>query len=843
MRLNATQKQVLLTVKNTEFQYLRFFNQLENKGDIALVGNKSYNVAQLFNTAVLSDSDFRYAAFGFATLGKAHAVFKSYNGLYIPNEKILTECEENLITRNEAHQALTKLTLAGNFPPDMDMELDLAFDLMVEFDPDLNEVDAVTAMSELDLVARNDISVAKRKLFARSCKLIREDTAEIAGAGKHESYGGLSFREQWKLGIKKVFASDYSIQAIADYEGLRDIHNRNLHTWSDMSCIVMVQIDSFKGCSLLGFSTFNDRIIIKTAPGMMGEVLVGGSASVVPNEVQLSISLLKDHTKDPFLTKMQVSDQFQSIGFGLDKEQVIEVGLWIADLHDAIGDPVDTEGAFDGQRLAFVQYRHYVPNIVLRDKKQLTFYTVAQYPDDEHLLFAGESVAEMCGEGQIRTLKSLHELDSPNFAGQIVVFDEASPELTVMTNLTDAQAPAGLITIGGTPLSHLPVNWSDFRPFVVGGQPKGSYEDGQQATILLDKVYKGKHAFETMPVDLNELPDLGLGTKAKLVDARVAQVEKNSALPHSGYALVRQEALQQATVIEGASIPPLLSCIYPDRIQNDHLLLQVERFARGFKNPLEAYVFHITGSVIPFAQDCRKRNASVSLRAYGGRIDEDNPHISGLPRQDNPMIGYTGAFAYINGVFKDSEENWGEQIFRAYCAIFTRLQNLGYSNVEFFIPNISSPLELELLGTIMAEYGLFLHRNKRHNKPFVLKVMLETAAAFIYAGEFQQMGVDKFSGGLNDTRQGVDFYDRGLKQAYKIRGNLETKPYYVLHDIMFEAIKNTPATYETCGVPSLGFMEYLVTKGAYAIGLAPGKAFVEGYQKIYDTKVKLGLIK
>ena len=206
------------------------------------------------------------------------------------------------------------------------------------------------------------------------------------------------------------------------------------------------------------------------------------------------------------------------------------------------------------------------------------------------------------------------------------------------------------------------------------------------------------------------------------------------------------------------------------------------------------------------------------------------------------MIGFTGAFAYINGVFTDTEECWGEAIFRSYCSIFVRLYDLGFTNVEFFIPNISSPQELEMLGLIMSDYGLFLDKNQRKSKPFTLKVMLETAAAFIYAREFYDMGVDKFSGGLNDTRQGVDFFDRGLKTPYKTRGILESKPYIVLHDMMFDALKGTNGTYETCGVPTLGFMSYLVEKGAYAIGLAPGKAFVEGYKRIYDTKVKLGLL-
>jgi phosphoenolpyruvate synthase/pyruvate phosphate dikinase len=848
MKLNAKQKSVLETISNCSFKYLKFFNQLNDPSqDIATVGNKSYQVAQLFNTAVLSNSEFRHAAFGFATLGSAHHAFKEHNKFYPTIEKVLTQCEKGEITRSSAHEQLMKLIVSGSFPQDMEMEFETAFNFMVAFDPELNEVDYSENLQPtyLDSVVRQDLvhkPKAIKQAFARSCKLIREDTLEVAGAGKHESYGDLSFKEEWLKGIKLVFASDYSVQAIGDYSGLTDSQGRNLHTYSNMSCIFMVQIDSFKGCSFLGFSTFNNRIIIKTAPGLMGEVLVGGSAGVIPNEVQLSTTLIKAGHEDPFLTKMQVADQFVKLGFGLTRQQVIEAAKWIVDLHDSIDNPVDTEGAFDGQKLAFVQYRHYVPNIQLRDKKQLTFYTVPHYPTEEQLLFTGESVAEMCGVGKIRKLHSLKELDKPNFAGQIVVYDEASPELTVMTNLDEHQAPAGLITIGGTPLSHLPVNWSDFRPFVVGGQPKNKYEDGQDCTILLDRVYRGVHSYDTMPVDLTLLPDLGKGTKAKIVDARVAQVEKNSALPHSGYALVRQEALQQATVIDGASIPPLLSCLYPNRVQNTDLLKQIEKFTKGFKSPIDAYNFHIAGSLIPYAEDCRNRDATVSFRAYGGRIDEDNPFISGLPRQDNPMIGFTGAFAYINGVFTDTEECWGEAIFRSYCAIFVRLYDLGFTNVEFFIPNISSPAELEMLGLIMSDYGLFLDRQQRKSKPFTLKVMLETAAAFIYAREFYDMGVDKFSGGLNDTRQGVDFFDRGLKTPYKTRGILESKPYITLHDMMFDSLKGTSATYETCGVPTLGFMSYLVEKGAHAIGLAPGKAFVEGYRRIYDTKVKLGLL-
>lgn len=813
MLLSKIQIEVLKKIQNTHFEYLYFFNQIHNLSRVKEIGQKSYNVAQLFNTAITNPSSFRNGAFGFATNGKAHQIFKQKNNLYKDLAVGFKYYYEGLVSRTEVFKYFENSVEKSIFPEELERELDLAFDLMIEYNPTIG---------------------SETSIFARSCKLVREDTLDVAGAGKHDSYGNLKLRKDWKLGIFRVFMSDYSLQALPDYQNLFTDERKYLHLYSDMSCIVMEQIESTKGCSILAFSDFNGGIKILTAPNMMGEVLVGGQSKVTPNEVVLSRRLLLSG-KNPFLTDLIISDQFKNVGFGLPKELIIEIGKWVIELDDAINDPVDTEGCYDGNSLTFVQYRHNVPNIKLRDQKEITFYTVKGYPAQK-VLCKGTTINEMCGQGVAYTLTSLEELDNPNFGGKVLLYADANPELTVLTSLPKEKIPAGLVVSDGSELCHLAVNLSDSFPAIVGSVFSCSIANGMEVTILHGLVYEGNHPYETSQVDLAKLPSLSDGTIAKLVDARPSDVQKNSKLPHRGFALVRQEALQIA-----CDIPSILACLYPERIYDTHMSYRVNKFREGYSSAKEAYITAIVRNLVPFCESALSKNGTVGFRTYGGRIDEDNPFINGMPKQLNPMSGFNGAFAYIDGYFKDTEESWGEQIFRVSCEIFLRIQELGYSNVEFFIPNLACPEELKFLGKIMQEYGLHLNRELRaKTKPFVLKIMAEMPSTFIYTEEFVAMGVDAFSAGFNDLRQSCEFYDRGLNS--KFRGKLNSKAYIALHDIMFKALAGTHVKYETCGVPDLDFIPYLVKNGAYSIGLAPGKKFVDGYKAIYNAKVELGLI-
>ena len=798
-------------------KFVYFFEEIDllDEKIKVLFGNKSWNCAKLRQEYEEGISD-EPAPWGFAVTTKAYRKFLEENNLEQKLEKILVSVELEETSLSEAENLILNLFIESDIPKDIFIQIKAANDSM-----------------EVNL---GDPSF---KRIPRSDCNIGEDSKEKAGAGKHNSFPGQKSFDDLIIAIKKVWASTFTSIAISDFLG-KTTHDGNLlHLKADMAVPVLVEIDSEKGGSIISFSTFLGIIRIDFLPKSHGELLVGGKA--IPNTVLINAKNLGTD-KDPILS-VSIPN---STEFGLTLDEILAYAKRVYARHLENG-PIDTEGAMGSDGVIYsVQIRPNTSNIHILENKSITVYEIKVTGLDEKLFLAnGSSVADMCSVGELYVLENLSDLGSIDLSGKIVLFEEAAPELTILASLPDKIKPAGLITKEGTKLGHLAINLDDNLPTIVGCNnfEKLIQNVEKEVTILHGKVYKGSHyeSFEKIPIDLN-LPLLQSVTKAQLVASNPAMVDRYSVYPHNGYALIRQESLQNFTMVNGEfPLPPILSCIHHQYVTNDEIKRNMDKMVNGnsicgsFDSPLDAYVYYLSRSVIPFVLDAESKHSECALRAYGGRICEDNPYLGKyLPDQTQDMIGQDGARMFL--------QDWGIDVLVAYAKIWLELWNLGARNVPVFIPNVANVQEWKWIKNILESNGIPISRDKRFGG-YKVKVALETPSAIFSIKEFYNEGVDDGSFAFNDIRQSMELFNRNHTWYASIdelpstdpRGNLDSEPYFKLIHIAFDLASEVGFGLSTCGIPSPEMIKLLVAKGAKGIGFNPGKKFVDGYMSIYKS--------
>lgn len=571
-------------------KFVYFFEEinLEDENLKSLFGNKTWNCAKLFQEYE-SGVSVEPAPWGFGITTKAYRKFLIKNNLLVKIEQILLNVQLGETSLSDAENLILDLFLKSDIPKDILIQIKSANDTMEE-----NLEDKI-----FKRIPRSDCNIG-------------EDSKEKAGAGKHNSFPGQRSFDELILSIKKVWASTFTSIAISDFLGKITPEGHLLHLEADMAVPVLVEIDSEKGGSIIAFSTFLGIIRIDFLPNAHGELLVGGKA--IPNTVWINGKNL-DTDLDPLLS---VSIH-NSTEFGLSRDEILAYAKRVYKRHLENG-PIDTESAMGADRVIYsVQIRPNVSNIRILENKSITVYEIKEKEvNEEFLLAQGSSVADMCAVGELYHLDNLSDLGSIDLSGKIVLFEEAAPELTILASLDDKIKPAGLITKEGTKLGHLAINLDDNIPAVVGCSNFDSLVQfaGEDITILRGYIYKGgnDNLFEKTKPNL-DLPKLG-STKAQLVASNSAMVDRYAVYPHSGYALVRQESLQNFTMVNGKfPLPPVLSCIHHQYVNNEEILKNIEEIVKGnsitgsFDTPVDAYVYHISRALMPFVLDAESKDA------------------------------------------------------------------------------------------------------------------------------------------------------------------------------------------------------------------------------------------
>lgn len=171
--------------------------------------------------------------------------------------------------------------------------------------------------------------------------------------------------------------------------------------------------------------------------------------------------------------------------------------------------------------------------------------------------------------------------------------------------------------------------------------------------------------------------------------------------------------------------------IHPKKLLADHQQkVFVEKLVQGMKQMAESF----DPRPVVYRGSDFKTNEYRDLK--GGALYE--------PKEENPMLGYRGAYRYIADPKTFSLELEALKIVR---------NKYGFKNLWLMIPFVRTVAELEKVKKIVYEHGL--HRSGS----FRLWMMVEIPANVILLDEFIEAGIDGVSIGSNDLTQltlGVD---------------------------------------------------------------------------------------
>ncbi|MBE0511216.1 MAG: phosphoenolpyruvate synthase [Chromatiales bacterium] len=772
-------------------QYIKRFRELGIK-DVPIVGGKNASLGEMYRE--LKDKDIEVPN-GFATTADAYRLYIEHNGLH---QRIAGELDR-LDTANVTQLAITgakirQWIMHGNMPQVLIDEIREAY-------------------KEMEAEYGDNTDVAVRS------SATAEDLPNASFAGQQETYLNIRGTNNLLATCRQVFASLFTDRAIS-YR----VHQGFTHMDVALSIGVQKMVRSDLAASGVMFSIdtetgFRDAVFITAAYGL-GENVVQGSVNpdefyvFKPTLAQGKRPILKRQLGEKALKMIYTSDPMASMSttnvrvrieerrrFCINDDEVLTLARYAATIEAHYGRPMDIEWAKDGEngRLYIVQAR---PETV-QTSADVNVQEIYHLRSTGKVLATGKSVGQKIATGPARVImeaRFMNELQP----GEVLITDITDPDWEPVMKIASA-----IVTNRGGRTCHAAIIARELGiPAVVGtGEATQSIESGPEVTVVCAEgdtglVYAGKQEFDLERIVLNNLGKPN--TKIMLNLGNPEQAFEVSRLPCDGVGLARLEFIINNTI----RVHPRALLEF-DNLDQD-LQLQIERLSAGYASPRQFYIDRMAEGVGTIAAAFYPRPVIVRLSDF--KSNEYAQLIGGAdfePHEENPMIGFRGAYRYPSKEFAES--------FALECQALKQVRDeMGLDNVALMVPFVRSVEEGLRVLELMDKHGL-----RRGENGLQVYVMCEIPANALLADDFLAH-FDGFSIGSNDLTQltlGVD-RDSGLVTGVDERNPAVLK----LMEMAIEACQRHGKYIGICGQAPSDFpeiTEWLVERGIGSISLNP----------------------
>ena len=361
-----------------------------------------------------------------------------------------------------------------------------------------------------------------------------EDLPDASFAGQQETYLNVSGEEELLEKVRECFASLFTNRAISYREDKGFDH---FSVYLSVGVQKMVRSDLASSGVMFSIDTesgFKDAVYITGAYGL-GENVVQGAVN--PDQFYVFKPTLKKGFR-PILEKKlgskaqrmiygetgtiqeQVSDEDKN-KFVISDDELLTLAKWAMIIEDHYGKPMDIEWAKDGKtgNLFIVQAR---PETV---HSQKDFAVLETYVLDEkgELLFKGEAVGSMIGQGKVNIIESAANIEQFR-EGQVLVTDMTDPDWEPIMKIAGA-----IVTNRGGRTCHAAIISRELGiPCVIGaGDASERVVNGQEVTVDCSQgtgnIYEGNLKYHVETVKLDSIPR----TKTKIM--------MNAAIPEKAF--------------------------------------------------------------------------------------------------------------------------------------------------------------------------------------------------------------------------------------------------------------------------------------------------------------------
>jgi len=797
-----------------QYKHIKRFVEL-GVHDVPQVGGKNSSLGEMYRE--LSAKDIKVPN-GFATTADAYRYYINHNNLF---EKI-TEALEQLDTTDvdalakTGHQ-IREWVRNGEIPQDLADEI-------------------VAAYKELS-GEHSDRDVAVRS------SATAEDLPDASFAGQQETYLNIRGADNLLYTCKRVFASLFTNRAIS-YR----VHQGFKHMEVALSIGVQEMVRSDKASSGVIFtldteSGFRNAVFITSAYGL-GENVVQGA--VDPDEFyvfkptlakgfkpilkrrrgrKLIKMIYGDDTAAGVSTRNIDVDVRDQEKFSITDEEALTLGRYAVTIEEHYSmkagkpRPMDIEWAKDGitGELFIVQAR---PETVQSTKSGM-IQEVFKMDQRGEILCEGKSVGAKIASGVARVIASAANMNEVQ-PGDILVTDMTDPDWEPVMKVA-----AAIVTNRGGRTCHAAIISRELGiPAVVGcGNATSLIHDGEEVTASCAEgdvgyVYEGLLPFTKSEVDLSNL-----GTPKTKIMLNLANPDMSfevSKLPCEGVGLARLEFIIASTI--GVHPNALLNYNSLDR----QLKKEIHDKMAGYPSPVDFYVMRVAEGVSTIAAAVYPKPVIVRMSDFksneyaqllGGKLYE--------PKEENPMIGFRGAYRYPSEAFHDS--------FGLECKAIKHVREvMGLDNVKIMIPFVRTLHEADEVLNVLAENNL-----KRGDNGLEVIFMCEIPSNALLADQFLEK-CDGFSIGSNDLTQLTLGMDR---DAGMTGGDERNEAVLKLMEMAIEACKRHNKYIGICGQAPSDFPEitrWLVERGIMSMSLNPDSV-LPMTQVVLDTEAKLGV--
>ncbi len=671
--------------------YTRFFKDLD-KNDTPSVGGKSANLGEMTKAGFPVPN-------GFALTVEAYDHFLEENEITKKIYMILDVTDVNdLAQLNNAAAKIQRMVINGKIPEDISKEI----------------IDSYKKLS----------GFMKKSLVAVRSSATAEDAPTTSFAGQQASFLNVYGEANLLLKVRECWASLFTPRSI-----FYRVENKIKHESVKISVIVQKMVQSEVSGVMFSIDPVKndkDRILIEAVWGL-GEMIVQGS--VVPDNYVVqkdtfailskeisdqSIELIKDGALTREQKVPESIRQKQKITDG----EIIQLAKYAYKLQKHYYFPQDTEWAKETGKIYIVQTRPVttISAVSKTEKKEITEkgeVRVALTP-----ILTGAPASPGIGTGPVKILKSPKEIGKVQ-KGDILVAPMTSPDY-----VPAMKKAAAIVTNEGGQTSHAAIVSRELGiPCVVG--TKEATEKLKDNTIITvngesGQIYMGAFTKKV---------ETGVKIKEKIIKTRTAtKVYVNLAEPDRAKEIAK-------TFVDGVG------------------LLRAEFMIAGIGiHPKEAiklkkqgdFIDKLTRDLTTFCKEFYPR--PVTYRATDFKTNEYRSLEGGKswePVEPNPMLGFRGAYRYINSPEVFNLELQAIKIVRE-----------KYDNLHLMIPFVRSPEELAKVRRLVASEGLF------EKTSFKFLMMVEIPVNVIQIEDFIKVGIDGVSIGSNDLTMLIEGTDR-----------------------------------------------------------------------------------
>lgn len=718
--------------------YIAWFRDIR-KEDLSLVGGKGANLGELFNAEIPVPD-------GFVVTVNAYFDFIRETNLEIQIRNIIESTNiQNPPELQEASSRIKKLVIQTPIPEKIALQIMKAYNKL------------------------SSLGGLKQALVAVRSSATAEDLPDASFAGQQETFLNVRGEANVVNRVRDCWASLFTSRAIF-YREEKNFDHFKIGIAVPIQKMVQSEVSGVM--FTVNPVTNNKKEIVIEAVWGLGETIVQGLATpdhYVIEKDTLRIKKIKVSNQDKQLRMVGERNAIVPVPKDrrdlqkLNSVQIVELAKIGLKIHQLYFYPQDIEWAQEKGKLYIVQTR---PVTTLKRRRNGDEEDREQ--GGQELLLKGQGASPGIGEGPVKIVTSAKQLDKVK-KGDILVTEMTSPDYVPAMRLVEA-----IITDKGGQTSHAAIVSRELGiPCVVGTQDATSkLKDGELVRVngQTGEIYKAEKRTKRI---IKTVSKKGKDKKRRIRNATKLYV--NLAEPFLAKRIAQMD-------VDGVGLLRAEFMIANIGIHPQKLIQEGKQsiFIRKLSNGISKFCKYFNPRPVVYRATDFKTNEYRNLE--GGERFE--------PREENPLLGFRGAFRYIST----------PQVFELELEAIKRVRNkMGLRNLWLMIPFVRTPKELLEVKRVIAAAGL------TRSPSFKLWMMVEIPSNVILLKDFIQVGIDGVSIGSNDLTMltlGVDrdndeiateFDERNKAVLWMIKRTIKIANHYgITSSICGQAPSNYP---------------------------------------------------